>query len=216
MHKKTTNWSILVVVVKWRHRAIVLILRLLAKDRGNTLRKKKQFKCTQMNIKGLYAETHYGLLFFSVKPLSPHPTHEKASCETLYHMSIWWQSYRIKRGCARSMDLPWSPERGKIRSRWNRRLSFFWKDANKISHDFAKKILGPDLYFCHISWRSFLPRCPRDIFHMWFFSWLLTSEQFCLIWIMTGQILLFSLNSPYSKSDWFLRLSANVLHSLSQ
>ena len=139
MHKKTTNWSILVVVVKWRHRAIVLILRLLAKDRGNTLRKKKQFKCTQMNIKGLYAETHYGLLFFSVKPLSSHPTHEKASCETLYHMSIWWQSYKIKRGCARSMDLPWSPERGKIRSRWNRRLSFFWKDANKISHDFAKK-----------------------------------------------------------------------------
>ena len=24
MHKKTTNWRILVVVVKWRHRAIVL------------------------------------------------------------------------------------------------------------------------------------------------------------------------------------------------
>ena len=147
MHKKTTNWSILVVVVKWRHRAIVLILRLLAKDRGNTLRKKKQFKCTQMNIKGLYAETHYGLLFFSVKPLSPHPTHEKASCETLYYMSIWWQSYRIKRGCARSMDLPWSPERGKIRSRWNRRLSFFWKDANKISHDFAKKNSWPRFVF---------------------------------------------------------------------
>ena len=40
-----------------------------------------------MNIKRLYTETHYGLLFFSVKPLSPSPTHEKASCEKLY-MSI--------------------------------------------------------------------------------------------------------------------------------
>ena len=40
----------------------------------------------QMNINGLYAENHYGLLFFSVKPLSPRPTHEKAYCEKLYRM----------------------------------------------------------------------------------------------------------------------------------
>ena len=41
-----------------------------------------------MNIKRLYTETHYGLLFFSVKPLSPRPTHEKASCEKLYMLDL--------------------------------------------------------------------------------------------------------------------------------